>query len=481
MTHLEGSASCAARSSAPQSCKYPPLPVSRLRVCDAVGEKAARIRKRDTRKISPGFFPTVPLSIRNIFLPVFLIETPLKHTSSNGQLLSAVAACLPPTSHSPDRRRPIVPTVRPPAKKRESLGSDKGGTVHPRVFVAFPFSVSCDRVLSVLDQTVLICELSPMSLLRGRRTVTDRRAQVAFRSRRRISRPSALPAAVMSSGYSLLPRSPTDSPSRRISSIIPPVVATSSRARPLAFIFVGAVCFLVFLAVSPLSSSVAPDFYVRLAGTSAARPFRKAGLHADLWNGLKKIDHRAFVLRPVEQAYVRERSAVDKVPWKEEDLLPLPDRSHQGWLAKLLPAKRKQDPYHAVGLTRGRLDLDPVPVHSIEAFPRKVDLTRGQGGVGQEVSSLERMMFGSVTTTKRAKEMTQLWTNWMLPRDADQAQPACLILLSADETREDMADLEAVLKNRGLPCVLKQSTHERYEVRVMSMIKEMKDYSDSLE
>ncbi|GAA5834190.1 hypothetical protein JCM3766R1_004485 [Sporobolomyces carnicolor] len=285
----------------------------------------------------------------------------------------------------------------------------------------------------------------------------------------------------MSSGYSLLPRSPTDSPSRRISSIIPPVVATSSRARPLAFIFVGAVCFLVFLAVSPLSSSVAPDFYVRLAGTSAARPFRKAGLHADLWNGLKKIDHRAFVLRPVEQAYVRERSAVDKVPWKEEDLLPLPDRSHQGWLAKLLPAKRKQDPYHAVGLTRGRLDLDPVPVHSIEAFPRKVDLTRGQGGVGQEVSSLERMMFGSVTTTKRAKEMTQLWTNWMLPRDADQAQPACLILLSADETREDMADLEAVLKNRGLPCVLKQSTHKRYEVRVMSMIKEMKDYSDSLD
>jgi hypothetical protein len=208
--------------------------------------------------------------------------------------------------------------------------------------------------------------------------------------------------------------------------------------------------------------------------------FKKEGLSKKLYGELKQIDHRSFVLRPVEQPYTKDRTPVDPVPWKEEELLPQPNKEGKGWLSNLLPSKREPDEYETIGLIRGRLDQDPLPVHSIETFPRKVDLTRGQGGVGQEVTSLERLMFGSVTTTKRAKEMTKLWTNWMIPRDTDQSQPACLILLSEEEKQEDIDELKIVLKNRGLPCALKQSSHERYEVRVMSMIKEMKDYSDSL-
>ncbi|GAA5971806.1 hypothetical protein JCM3765_003504 [Sporobolomyces pararoseus] len=288
----------------------------------------------------------------------------------------------------------------------------------------------------------------------------------------------------MSSSYSLLPRSPSDSP-RRISvqSILPPAVTSSSKTRPLAFFFIGTLCFFVFLSVSPLSSTIAPDFYVRLTsgGGLTAKPFRKEGFSDKLYKELKTIDHRSFVLRPVEQPYVKDRTPLDEVPWKEEELLPPPSKTG-GWLSDLIPSKREPDEYESVGLIRGRRDLDPLPVHSIEAFPRKVDLTRGQGGVGQEVSSLDRFMFGSVTTTKRATHMTKLWTNWMIPRgDQDQSQPACLILLSKEEKREDIEELEIVLKNRGLPCVLKQSNHERYEVRVMSMIKEMKDYSDTLD
>ncbi|GAA5901305.1 uncharacterized protein JCM6883_000173 [Sporobolomyces salmoneus] len=282
----------------------------------------------------------------------------------------------------------------------------------------------------------------------------------------------------MTAAYSLLPISPTETP-RRLSSLLPLAITSKTRSRPFAFFLVGTVCILVFLSVSPLGASIAPDFYVRLTGGSSALPFQKKGISEGLYRDLRRIDHRSLVLRPVERTFVRDRSAVDKVPWKEEELLPPPRK--KSWLSNLIPTKRESDEFESIGLIRGRIDVDPLPAHTIEAFPRKVDLTRGQGGVGQEVSSLERMMFGSVTTTKRAKQMTQLWTNWMIPRDSDQAQPACLILLSKEEKQEDMRELETVLKDRGLPCVLKQSEHERYEVRVMSMIKEMKDYSDSLD
>lgn len=287
----------------------------------------------------------------------------------------------------------------------------------------------------------------------------------------------------MSSAYSPLPRSPSSSPRRlSVQSILPPVVTSPTpRRRPIALVVVSLFCVVVFLSVSPLSQSLAPDLYLRITGRLVARPFRKEGLSRPLYSQLSKIDHRSFVLRPVEHDFVRDRSQLDEVPWTTDDLLPRRKTAGWNWVSRLLPLGRApEDEYARVGMIRGTT-RDPLPVHTIDTFPRKVDLTRGQGGVGQEVTSLDRIMFGSVTTTKRAHEMTTLWSEWMKPRHGDQAPPACLILLSADETEDDIEALKKTLSDRKLPCVLKQSQHERYEVRVMSMIKEMQDYSDSLE
>lgn len=282
----------------------------------------------------------------------------------------------------------------------------------------------------------------------------------------------------MSSSYSLLPRSASTSP-RRLSlhSILPPVVTSSSRARPLALLLLGIISLFVLFSIPPISDSVAPSVYALVIGGWGARRFRSEGLSRKLYKELRRIDHRSLVVRPVEREFVQDRSRLEEVAWTEEGLIPGRTSS---WFSSLLPARRETDEYEGVGLIRGTT-REPLPVHSIDTFPREVVLKRGHAGVGQDLSSLDRLMFGSVTTVKRAKQMTNLWTNWMIPKHADQAPPACLILLSDDETVEDMQELRRILEDRRLPCVLKQSHHERYEVRVMSMIQEMQEYSDSLE
>ncbi|GAA5926610.1 uncharacterized protein JCM15063_000323 [Sporobolomyces koalae] len=280
----------------------------------------------------------------------------------------------------------------------------------------------------------------------------------------------------------LLPRSVSDSPPRRrpTPAFLPPAITTGSRARPLALLVGGAICLCVLLSASSWSSSFAPGFYLRLTSRTEFRQFNKVGLVSPLYNNLSAIDHRSVVLRPIEHEYERERSAYDKVPWRQEDLLPRRTKP-KSWMSKLLGARPKDlDGYEGIQLIRGDAE-DPLPVHTIDTFPRKVELKRGHAGTGDHLTSLDRVMFGSVTTVARAREMTKLWTNWMHADHPEQGQPMCLILFSSHETQEDIDDLKILLDERGLPCVLKQSDHVRYEVRVLSMIQQMHEHANSLE
>ncbi|GAA6062722.1 hypothetical protein JCM10212_005925 [Sporobolomyces blumeae] len=253
---------------------------------------------------------------------------------------------------------------------------------------------------------------------------------------------------------------------------LPPALAAIPRNRPLSLAVALAVVVFLFVSCSDLSSGLltdGPDYV----------PFQKTaqGLNRALWNDLRRIDDRSFVLRPVEREFKTERTVNDAVPWTSEPLLPPRRRSWFGWGSTNRGGK---DGYEAFDLIR-RSDAGPIPVHAIEAFPRKVALTPGRAGVASHVSSLEHMLFGIVTTTSRAKQMSKLWTNWMVPRYLNEPFPSCLILLSADEKQEDIQELESVLADRGLPCAIRQSSHERYEVRVMSMIVEMKEYAETLD
>ncbi|GAA5833113.1 hypothetical protein JCM5353_004238 [Sporobolomyces roseus] len=261
-------------------------------------------------------------------------------------------------------------------------------------------------------------------------------------------------------------------------SILSPSRNPMSRLRPIVAILVliSLCCYLFSSSTTPISA----DYYTKLTSGYAPRPFRLKGFNPNLYAQLRKIQHRSLALRPVEQTFVKERAPEDEVPWKIEELLPPPRDRWFGWLPKSLGGSSGLDGYEGIGMIRG-MDSEPLPVHSIDAFPRKVDLTRGQGGVGQDLTTVDRMMFGLVTTAARAKRMSELWAPWLVPSDPNQDAPACLILLSKEENRTDIEDLESVLKSRRLPCVVKQSPHERYEVRVLSMIREMKEYSDSLD
>ncbi|TNY24366.1 hypothetical protein DMC30DRAFT_433889, partial [Rhodotorula diobovata] len=127
------------------------------------------------------------------------------------------------------------------------------------------------------------------------------------------------------------------------------------------------------------------------------------------------------------------------------------------------------------------VDEDPVPVHGIEVYPRKIALEPGSDGVEEYLPAGDRIMYGIVTTTQRAKTMSQLWTRWMVPQWPDEeGTPACLVLLSEEEEETDVRDLKETLRSRGLPCGIRKGKYQRYEVRVMSMIREMKDYASDI-
>lgn len=81
--------------------------------------------------------------------------------------------------------------------------------------------------------------------------------------------------------------------------------------------------------------------------------------------------------------------------------------------------------------------------------------------------------------------MAPVWTHWLTPQhedglESEEDRPACLVLTSAEEMDEAREELRKVLKRNRLNCAVKASQHERYEVRVLSMTVELRDYAAEL-
>ncbi|GAA5980765.1 hypothetical protein JCM11641_002637 [Rhodosporidiobolus odoratus] len=235
---------------------------------------------------------------------------------------------------------------------------------------------------------------------------------------------------------------------------------------------------LALLSTFALLSYVTPiTSYYSAAFDPHSLPFTKKGLAPALYRELDQIDHRAVVLHPVEQPFVKERRQWDPVPWEDKQLLPPRSRGSARKKAAAL-ALAGEDSAENGGLAR--LDSDPAPEHTIKGFPRKVALVPGENGVDRYVPEADRMMFGIVTTAQRAKQMSQLWTHWMVPKWPGDVAPQCLVLLNSNENPQDVRELKDLLEARDLPCTVRSGKYDRYEVRVLSMVKEMRDYAEDI-
>ncbi|BGP17555.1 hypothetical protein JCM10213_004096 [Rhodosporidiobolus nylandii] len=270
------------------------------------------------------------------------------------------------------------------------------------------------------------------------------------------------------------PHAPPHSTFESLYSSAVPALFGSFRGRPAAL---GLLALLSTFAVLSYLSPIA-SFYSSAFDPNST-PFRKQGLNPRLFRELDQIDHRAAVFHPVERAFEKERRQWDPVPWAQEALLPPRSKGSARRRVTAL-ALAGEDATGDGGLVE-RKDEDPVPEHTLEVLPRRVELTAGKGAVGDYVPDPERMLFGIVTTAERAKTMSQLWTHWMVPRHEGDAQPNCLILLSSKEDPQDVRELKDLLEARGLPCGVRTGKYERYEVRVLSMVKEMRDYADDID
>ncbi|KAK4705947.1 hypothetical protein P7C70_g247, partial [Phenoliferia sp. Uapishka_3] len=233
---------------------------------------------------------------------------------------------------------------------------------------------------------------------------------------------------------------------------LPPTVLAVVRNR--LYLSLSAIAFLFILVItytsSPFTSSVTPS-------TSS---FPSSGLHKGLWEHLNAVHWREAVLEPVEVPWTVETSMDQLVPWAKEDFLPKGVKQSQG----------------KKGAAEEETGVATAPRHRIEVFPRKVLLP-------PNAPRPNRLLFGIVTTVERAKMMSALWTRWLVPQegeDTEENRPACLILLAKDEDKEEIEELAAIMKSRGLKCGLRQSEQERYEVRVLSMTVEMRDYAADL-
>ncbi|BGP01121.1 hypothetical protein NBRC10513v2_004866 [Rhodotorula toruloides] len=208
------------------------------------------------------------------------------------------------------------------------------------------------------------------------------------------------------------------------------------------------------------------------------QPFKRKGMAPALFTELDKVDHRAVILRPVERSFERERSPEDPVSWSATPLLPARRQGKKRKPAILRLAGTEDASGDGGALVRHDADAAPIPSHKVEVFPRKIHLAPNSNGVGAHVPTGDKLLFGIVTTTERATKMSELWTRWMVPRyPDDEAAPACLILVSEEETQEDIQELEEVLRQRQVQCGIRRGKHKRYEVRVLSMIREMKDHA----
>ncbi|ORY67936.1 hypothetical protein BCR35DRAFT_178607 [Leucosporidium creatinivorum] len=232
------------------------------------------------------------------------------------------------------------------------------------------------------------------------------------------------------------------------------------RSRLVAALALGS--FTIFILLSYLAGIPVP-----LLSSASTGSFPSHGLKRELWADLSQISLRHFVLQPREIQWTTPSSMDQPVPWTVDPLLPrrssnLASAAHRG-IADL-PGGLVANGEH-------------VPHHQIEVYPR-VPLLHD----GQTFPRGRDLIYGITTTVKRAKEMSELWTRWMVPvvEGDEDNRPGCMVLLSRDEDPLEIEELKKVLKGRGLNCGLRTSTHERYEVRVLSMTRELKDYAEEL-
>ncbi|SCZ96971.1 BZ3501_MvSof-1269-A2-R1_Chr1-2g00882 [Microbotryum saponariae] len=199
------------------------------------------------------------------------------------------------------------------------------------------------------------------------------------------------------------------------------------------------------------------------------------GLNEGLLNLLEPVTLRQFVLEPTTIEWRVPSSQEGPVSWSKAELLPTRAANLAAYHRDLA-----DNPNISPTLING----EPVPRHKIRVFPRTIRLD-------DDVSYPEDgdLLFGMTTTVKRAMMMSELWTRWLLAPDAPSTdstraasslRPACMILLSSQEDPDDIEDLKRMLKSRSLPCGVRTSTYERYEVRVLDMVPQFTAYAVEL-
>lgn len=263
------------------------------------------------------------------------------------------------------------------------------------------------------------------------------------------------PRARLSISPNIMPSSIFLGPSSSSISIPPTSLPVSSvRAR----------CFhkLVKLRSALLTLSLFFALYYLLSRSSShpgrdpARglPFPSNNLKPSLWARLDNITCRTVTLHPIVEAFITPITPNTAIPWSLEELYsttPL-------W---------SSDGTHTSKLR-----------HNIPTLPRRVVLS-------PTAPPEQRLMFGFTTTVKRAKKMSELWERWLIPDVALSSaerknRPACLVLLGPEEKPREVVELRTLLKKRGIECAVKVSEIKRYEVRVLSMIKELRSYAGEL-
>ncbi|KAK4052495.1 hypothetical protein OIV83_002297 [Microbotryomycetes sp. JL201] len=264
---------------------------------------------------------------------------------------------------------------------------------------------------------------------------------------------------------------------------IPGALVTFVRTRLFLSCMAGVVLFMSLLSYATTGQfALIPN---RLATqTPAPTPLNpnsqwpEYGLQPSLWRELAARSLRQFVLEPHEVEWIKQPSPDDAVPWTLADLIP--KRADNLANYRLRQEQAKADGSNQAATARDEFVEDEViPRHRIDTYPR-LPVVPVNAPAGQD------LIFGFTTTVERAKIMSELWTRFLKPTDGSTAQenernmPACLILLSKDESPIEIQELKDVLKSRGLKCGVKTSNQERYEVRVLSLIVELPAYAKEL-
>lgn len=211
------------------------------------------------------------------------------------------------------------------------------------------------------------------------------------------------------------------------------------------------------------------------------------------------------MFEPAEVAWKGEVNQKTEVPWSVNDFFPTSEGS-AGLEGSIAEGRGSRDTFRGINPHKGsnikaKLGLvdtpttdDPslpfthrtahLPRHRIEMFPRVPVLPKS-------ASRADKLMFGTVTTVARAKMLAELWSRWLTPKSFEGSnlvvagdevkRPSCLIVVSkVDEDEEEIKELRLLMESKGLRCKVKTSALVRYEERVLSMVKELKDYAADL-